>query len=153
MLCLVKFAPLDLGENEISSIKESCQVFDFDRWNQRCNEVVMVQDIERPDQTTSSQRLDEGRRKGDMRFETFEDCSRFDFGLFDSSSFIRSRSDLSHMGQSHLNVDSHITHIIRVGIVVFDARRQSSTPELAEKEGVSADSLYGHDEIISKVQA
>jgi len=88
-----------------------------------------------------------------MRFETFEDRSRFDFGLFDSSSFIRSRSDLPHMGQSHFNVDSHVTRIVRVGIVVFDARRQSSTPELTKKERVSADSLYGHDEIVSKVQA
>jgi len=58
MLCLVQFAPLDFGENEISSIKESCQVFDFDRWNQGRDEVVMVQDIEGPDQAASAQRLD-----------------------------------------------------------------------------------------------
>lgn len=45
MLGLVHFTPLNFGEYEISSIKESCQVFDFDRWNKRCNEVVMMQDI------------------------------------------------------------------------------------------------------------
>lgn len=88
-----------------------------------------------------------------MRFETFEDCSRFDFGLFDSSSFIRSGSDLPHIGQSYLNVNSHVTGIIRVRIVVLDAGRQSSTPKLTQEEGVSADSLYGHDEIVPKVQA
>ena len=88
-----------------------------------------------------------------MGFKTFEDRSRFDFGLFDSSSFIRGRSDLSHMSQSHLNIDPPITAILRVRIMIFDARCQSSTPELAQKEWVSADSLYGHDEIVPKVQA
>jgi len=88
-----------------------------------------------------------------MGFKTFENRSRFDFGLFDSSSFIRGRSDLSHMCQSHLNIDAPVTAILRVGIVVFDARCQSSTPELAQEEWVSANSLYRHDEIVSEVQA
>jgi hypothetical protein len=49
-----------------------------------------------------------------MRFETFQNGGGFDFGLFDSSSFIRSRSNLPHVIQSHLNVDSHFAGIIRV---------------------------------------